>query len=211
MNKLLLVCLLALAPFSMASADIKIAVIDLSKAFDGYYKTKEDNSRIQEKRAGYEKEIQDLISNYQHMGDEADALKKAADDPTLSQAARDEKAAALNVKKQDMVALGEKIKEKTTERKGELQEDLLRQHKLIVDEITKVVNDYAGPQGYDLVIDKSSISAASGVNTFLYNSPKLIDITADIIKLLNQTAPAPGGATTAGAAPAATPAAPATH
>jgi outer membrane protein len=207
MNKLLLVCLLALAPFSMASADIKIAVIDLSKAFDGYYKTKDDNARIQEKRAGYEKEIQDLINNYQHMGDEAEALKKAADDPTLSAAARDEKAAAFKVKQQDMVALGEKIKEKTTERKGELQEDLLRQHKQIVEEITKVVNDYAGPQGYDLVIDKSSISAASGVNTFLYNSPKLIDITADILKLLNQTAPAPGGAVPSGAASA--PAAPA--
>jgi Skp family chaperone for outer membrane proteins len=77
-----------------------------------------------------------------------------------------------------------------------------------VDEITKVVTDYSGPQGYDLVIDKSSASAGTGVSIVLYNSSKLIDITADIIKLLNQSAPPAGSTGTASntsSAPAATP------
>jgi len=43
----------------------------------------------------------------------------------------------------------------------------------------------------------------------LYNSSKLIDITTDIITLLNKTAPAPGGAAPTGAA--STPATPAGH
>jgi outer membrane protein len=189
MNKLLLVCLLVLAPVSIASADLKVAVIDLSKAFDQYYKTKDAQSKLKEKQDGYQKEIQDLITNYQHMGDEEQALDKAANDPTLSAPARQDKGTALNAKKQDMVNMGNKI-----------QEELFRRHKELVDEISKVVSDYSGPQGFDLVIDRSSASAASGVSIVLYNSNKLTDITSDIIKILNASAPAVSGVTPSGAA-----------
>jgi outer membrane protein len=209
MNKLLLVCLLVLAPVSMASADLKIAVVDLGKAFEQYYKTKDAQAKLKEKQDGYQKDIQDLINTYQRMGGEADALKKAADDPTLSAPARKDKADALIVKKQDLNNLGTKIQEMTTERKREIQDELIRRHNDILAEISKVITDYAGPQGYDLVIDKSSASAASGVSIVLYNSSKLIDITTDIITLLNKTAPAPGGASLSGAAAPMTPAVPA--
>ena len=210
MNKLLLVCLLVLAPVSLASADLKIAVIDLSKAFDSYYVTKDAQAKLKEKQDGYQKEIQDLITDYQHMGEEAQKLDASVKDPTLSKAAQDDKSKALDAKKQDLVNMGNKIQEMKVERTREIQEELFRRHKEIVDEISKVINDYSGPQGYDLVIDKSSASAASGVSIVLYNSSKLIDITADIITLLNKTAPAPGTTEApSGATP--TPAAPASH
>jgi outer membrane protein len=210
MNKLLLVCLLVFAPISMASADLKIAVVDLSKAFDQYYKTKDAQARLKEKQDGYQKEIQDLITEYQHMGQEAQDLDKAAKDATLSATARDEKSKALDAKKQDLITMQNKIQEMRTERTREIQEELFRRHKEIVDEISKVINDYSGPQGYDLVIDKSSASAASGVSIVLYNSSKLIDITPDIITLLNKSAPA-GEATPSTAASSPAPATPAAH
>jgi len=203
MNKLLLVCLLVFAPVSLASADLKIAVIDLSKAFDSYYKTKDAQAVIKQKQDGYQKEIQDLINDYERMVQEAQALDKAANDQTLSQAARQDKATALTAKKQDLANLQNKIQEMRTERGRELQEELLRRHKEIVDEISKQINDYSGPQGYDLVIDKSSASAASGVSLILYNSNKLIDITAEIIALINKGAPAPGATAATSASPAA--------
>jgi outer membrane protein len=203
MNKLLLVCLLVFAPVSLASADLKIAVIDLSKAFDQYYKTQDAQKLLKQKQDGYQKEIQDLINEYQHMGEDAETLDKAAKDVTLSQAARDEKTKALELKKQDLITMQNKIQEMKVERTREIQEELLRRHKEIVDEISKVINDYSGPQGYDMVLDKSSQSAASGVSLVLYNSGKLIDITTDIITLLNKSAP------TGGTAPSGTAAAPA--
>jgi outer membrane protein len=194
MNKLLLVCLFLLAPVTLASADLKIAVVDLSKAFDQYYKTKDAQNLLKQKQDGYQKEIQDLINDYERMGQEAQTLDKAANDPTLSAQARQDKSTALNAKKQDLVNLQNKIQEMKVERTREIQEELFRRHKEIVDEISKVINDYSGPQGYDLVIDKSSASAASGVSIVLYNSSKLIDITADIIGLLNKSAPPAGTA-----------------
>ena len=160
MNKLLLVCLLVLAPVSIASADLKIAVIDLSKAFDSYYVTKDAQAKLKEKQDGYQKEIQDLITDYQHMGEEAQKLQDSAKDPTLSKAAQDDKSKALDAKKQDLLNMQKKIQEMKVERTREIQEELFRRHKEIVDEIAKVINDYSGPQGYDLVIDKSSASAA---------------------------------------------------
>lgn len=194
MNKLLLLCLLVFTPVSLATADLKVAVIDLGKAFDSYYKTKDAQARIKEKQDQFQKEYQDLVADYQHMADDAKKLNDAKNDPTLSPAARQDKSTALDQKKQDLLNLQNKIQEMQTERTNEIKDELYRRHKEIVDEIAKVINAYSGPQGYDLVIDKSSASAASGVPIVLYNSSKLTDITADIIKALNQGAPAPGAA-----------------
>lgn len=195
MKKLLLATLLALAPVSLATADLKIAVIDLGKAFDGYYKTKDAQAKLKVKQDAFQKQVQDLITDYQHMGEEAQALDKAVKDPTLSAQAQAEKAKALDAKKQDLINLGNKIQEMKVEKSKEIQEELLRRHKDIVDEISKVITDYSGPQGFDIVIDKSSQSAASGVPIILYNSSKLTDITTDILTKLNAsaTAAAPAG------------------
>lgn len=205
MNKLLLVCLLVLAPVSMAFADLKVAVIDLSKAFDQYYKTKEAQAQLKEKEESYQKVLTDLVTDYQHMGEEAQKLDAQAKDLTLSQAARDDKSKALEAKKQDLVNMSNKIQEMKTEDARQIQDELLRRHKEIVDEITKVVTDYSSPQGYDLVLDKSSASAASGVSIVLYNSSKLIDITTEIITKLNATAPTTTGGTTSSGTPSPAP------
>ncbi len=206
MNKILLACLLAFAPVSLASADLKVAVIDLGKAFDTYYKTKDAQARIKEKEDGFQKDYQDLVTDYNHAGEDAQKLKDAASDPTLSADARAEKTKALQQKAQDLQNMQRKIEETKNERTREIQDEIVRRHKEIVDEIAKVITDYSGPQGFDLVIDKSSSSAASGVPIVLFSSGKLIDITNDIITKLNATAPAAGAAAAAAPAPA-TPAA----
>src|ERR1700677_3759380 len=102
MNKLLLICFLFLGSFSLATADLKVAVVDLSKAFDSYYKTKDAQARIKEKEDGYQQDIQDMKVHYDHMVEEAQTLKNAASDPTLSAAARDDKNKALQAKVQDL-------------------------------------------------------------------------------------------------------------
>jgi len=60
-----------------------------------------------------------------------------------------------------------------------------------------------------VLCDIHTPAAASGIPIILYNSSKLIDITADIIAKLNATAPAGGTAPSGAEAPASTPAAPA--
>jgi Skp family chaperone for outer membrane proteins len=203
MKKLLIFCLLALAPFSLAKADLKIAVIDLGRAFDQYYVTKDARAKLNDKHDQYQKELQDMISDYNHMGEEVEALIKASQDPTLSKDAQDAKAKAADDKKQEFLALQNKLQERKNELDKELNEEMLRRHKEILDQITQVIDNYSGPAGYDLVIDTSSVTPTSGVSIILYKSSRLIDITADIITLLNKSAPA------ATASDTSTPAAPA--
>ena len=189
MKKLLIFCLLALAP-SFAKADLKIAVIDLGKTFDQYSVTGDARKKLNEKHDQYQKELQDMISDYNHMGEELEALIKASQDPTLSKDAQMAKAKAAEDKKQEFLALKNKLEERKNELDKELNDEMLRRHKEILDQITQVVNGYAGPAGYDLVIDTSSVTPTSGVSIILFHSSKLIDITADITKLLNASAPA---------------------
>jgi outer membrane protein len=99
MNKLLLVCLLLLAPVTLASADLKVGVVDLSKAFEEFYKTKDAQTHLKEKQDGYQKEIQDLVTDYQNMGQEAQGLDKQVQDPTLSPAAKADKQKATRFRK----------------------------------------------------------------------------------------------------------------
>jgi Skp family chaperone for outer membrane proteins len=208
MKKLLLLSLLALAPFSLANADLKIAVIDLGKAFDAYYKTKDASAKIDAKKTAYTKDLQDMVGELQHMQDDYQNLYKRSNDATLSAQARSDAASALTQKKQDLMNMNGKYEEMKNEDSNAVKDEIFRRHKEIVDEITAVVNAYAAPQGYDLVIDKSSASPASGIPIILYTSSKLIDITPDIITKLNAGAPA-GGAAAPAAAPA--PAVPAAH
>jgi Skp family chaperone for outer membrane proteins len=199
MKKLLIFCLLALAP-SFAKADLKIAVIDLGKTFDQYSVTGDARKKLNEKHDQYQKELQEMISDYNHMGEELEALIKASQDPTLSKDAQMAKAKAAEDKKQEFLALKNKLEERKNELDKELNDEMLRRHKEILDQITQVVNGYAGPAGYDLVIDTSSVTPTSGVSIILFHSSKLIDITADITKQLNASAPpatasaAPSGA-----------------
>jgi outer membrane protein len=208
MKKLLFCALLLFVPVSLASADLKVATVDLGKAFDQFYKTKEAAAHLKEKQDEAQKEIQDKVADYQRISDEVNKLDQESKDPTLSPEARAEKAKARDQRGADLQAAGRQIEEFKTERGNELKDEYVRRRKEIVDEITKVINDYSGPQGYDLVLDKSSASVTSGVPFVLFNSNKLTDVTDDIIKQLNAGAPA----TTAAGAPDATAPAPAsTH
>ena len=188
MNKFLLLCLLFLLPVSFASADLKVATIDLSKAFDQYYKTKDAQARIKQKEDGFQKDLQDMKVDYDHMVEEAQKLKDAANDPTLSPAAKADKGKALQAKVQDLQNMERKLQETSNERNRELQDEIVRRHKEIVDEIVKVVNDYSAPQGFDLVLDRSS-SASTSVPIVLFSSTKLTDITDAIVTKLNSAAP----------------------
>jgi outer membrane protein len=211
MKKLLFAVLLVFLPVSLASADLKVATVDLGKAFDSFYKTKEAAQHLKEKQDEAQKEIQDKVADYQRISDEVDKLNKEANDPTLSPQARQEKAKARDQRGADLQAAGRQIEEFKTERGNELKDEYVRRRKEVVDEITKVITDYSGPQGYDLVLDKSSASVTSGVPFVLYNSSKLTDITPDIIKQLNVGAPAATATPGAGIAPAPAPTPGSTH
>jgi outer membrane protein len=206
MKKLLSFGLLLFVPVSMASADMKVATVDLGKAFDAYYKTKEDQVHLKEKEQEAQKEIQEKTADYQQISEEVQKLDQESKDPTLSAEARQDKAKARDQRGSDLNAAGRALQEFIDERKKELQDEFVRRRKEVVDELTKVITTYSTAQGYDLVLDKTSAAATSGVPIVLYSSPKLADITDQVIQQENVGAPAttPDATTTTTPTPAAT-------
>jgi len=202
MNKSLLAVVFLFASFSLAQADLKIAVIDLEKAFDGYYKTKDLQERIEEKKAGYNKDVQEMETEYTRMQQDAKTLYDQVNNTALSTQARADADKALQAKNQDLLAYKSHINDVVTERRNEIQDEIFRRHKEILEEINKVINDYSGPQGFDLVIDMSPSSAVSGGPIVLYHSSKLTDITAEVLTRLNATAPPATASGTASSTPA---------
>ncbi|MEJ0001014.1 MAG: OmpH family outer membrane protein [Verrucomicrobiota bacterium] len=196
-----LTTLLLLALLLPARADLKIAVIDLGQAFDQDNATKDARAKLNDKRQQFQKELRDLASDYNQLGEVLQGLDKAKDDPTLGPAAREEKAKLFEEKKRDFLALQSRLQERRTELDKELNDEVLRRHKEILDAMQQVIGRFAASAGYDVVLDTSTVEATSGASIVLYHSAKLADITADIVKLINASAPA-----TASAAPPAVPA-----
>ena len=69
-----------------------------------------------------------------------------------------------------------------------INEHMVRRMKLVLGEIRVIVEDYAKGAGYDIVMDKSGMSAVQ-IPVLLYHKDST-DITAQVLKVLNKNAPA---------------------
>jgi outer membrane protein len=197
-SSLVTLCLCALP---VKAADLKIGVVDMQRVFQEYYKTKEADARLKEVLAGYQKEYQDMMADYQKSVDEATKLRSQTQDATLDAKVRDEKTKALQTKVTELQAMERKIQEFNVTRRKQLDDQSQRMRKNIVEEITKVITSLGQAGKYNILLDKSGMTL-NGTPTALYVDG-LSDISDDIIKTMNANAPKGG---TAPAAPTTPPA-----
>lgn len=193
----------ALACGATASAQsmVKIGTVDMKRVFEGYYKTKDAEQRINEARNQAKKELEERMEGYQRGVAEVKKLNEEIDNPALSREARETKSKARDEKVSELKGLEREINEFRATREKQLQEQSGRMRQGIVDDINKVVNDKTKAENYDLVFDKSGMSL-NGVSV-LMTAKDSYDFTDSVITTLNKTR-----GSEAAAAPAA-PAAPA--
>jgi Skp family chaperone for outer membrane proteins len=84
--------------------------------------------------------------------------------------------------------LDREIADFRTAKQKALQDQFLRMRKDIVDDIMKTVNDLVKAKAYDVVFDKSGLSAGA-VPVVLYSRDDL-DFSSDVIAALNKNVPA---------------------
>ncbi len=181
-----------------AQTTLKLGVVDLKRVFDNYYKTKDAASRMKDVGTSFQKEMQDMMADYQKMVDEATKLKTAAEDKTLSKEAQDQKRKVFEVKVQDIKNMERKLREFEVTRRKQLEDQQVRVVSTIRDEILKVVKDTSARRTFNLVYDLSGISM-NGSNVVLY-SANVEDITDDVLRQINANQPAPGAAPAPGTA-----------
>jgi outer membrane protein len=179
---LLLLSLLA----GSASAQTKIATIDLKKVFENYWKKKQAEASLKEQGADKEREFNNLRTEYNKMNDDYQSLESSANDNTISLEERDKrKRAASDKLKQlrDQAALVEQYRNQSA---AVLKETGERMTKNILKEIQNVVAGKAKAAGFTLVVD----TAAEGLSgpVVLYSNNEN-DMTDAVLLQLNATAP----------------------
>lgn len=173
---------------SAQTTGLKIALIDLQKCFNDYYKTEEAKERINTQGQGYQKEFNDRMEDYKKLVDQINSLREGTKDPSLSEAARKEREDKLMEKVREAQTREREINDFRNTSAKLLQDQQMRMRKTIVDEINKKVEEFAKGK-YNLVIDRSG-QTLNGTSTLVYTEG-VTDITEEVIKSLNKDKPAP--------------------
>jgi outer membrane protein len=170
------------------TAGLKIALVDLQKCFNDYYKTEEAKERINTQGAGYQKEFNDRMEDYKKLVDQINGLREGEKDPSLSEAARKERQDRLREKIQEAQTRERELNDFRQTSSRLLQDQQMRMRKTIVDEINKKVEEFSKGK-YNLVLDKSG-QTLNGTSSLVYTEG-VTEITDEIIKALNKDKPAP--------------------
>lgn len=189
MKKSFLVSLCCLVFALSASADQKVATIDLRKVFDKYWRTIQADANLKEEAAGLEKESKAMIEQLRKNEEKYRKLVDGANDQSLSQAERDRrKKDAEN----ELLGLREgeaKIKQYDNTARTTLAEKQRRMRDNILQEIRETVKARVKTGGYTLVVDTAA-ETMNGTPIVLY-SAGTDDLTESVLSQLNINAPPP--------------------
>lgn len=162
----------------------KVAVIDLERTFDEYYKTKTADAQLKEQAEDFTSERKALIEEYDALQKYFDTVREEAQNRALSEEVRDVKRNEAEAKLMELQEYENKIRRFDQSRKKQLDEQSIQMRTRIVDEIKEQLQTYAVNQGYSLVIDYSGQSR-NGVPIVLYSEDRM-DITDEVLALINQ-------------------------
>lgn len=184
---LLLLAALLAAPVAASAAD-RIAVVDLKKVFDGYWKTKQADLNLKERAGELDKKRKDMLDDLKKAGDEYKKLVESSTDSAVSLEERDRRKKAAETKLRELQEIEQSIGQFDRSARAQLGESQRNMRDKIVVEIRDLVNKKAKTAGYAAVLDSAAESAV-GTPILLFNA-SLPDLTDEIISQLNATAPA---------------------
>ena len=165
----------------------RIVVVDLNRLFNEYYKTPIASSKLKETGESYQKEADDMMTQYRKQTEDLNKLREDAEKPEFTKEVQEQKRKALQEKLGDISKAQREIEEYARTHKLDMDRQMARMRQTILKEITDVVTKEAKDSGYTLVLDKSG-QTLNGVPSVVY-SQELLDITDGVLKILNKNAP----------------------
>ena len=155
--------------------DFKIGIVDMKEVFAEYHKTKEAEKNVNEGKAVAKQQLDERNAKYKSLISKWQEMQKMIADPAVNEVLREQKQKEANGVAAEAKALEREMAEFRSRRERQLQEQVMRMRKGILDEIKKVVVEMARRENYDLVFDKSGL----GVNgvPFLLHSKDAVDFS----------------------------------
>jgi outer membrane protein len=173
---------------SADAQDLKIGIVDMTRVFAEYYKTKDAENQVNDGKAMAKKELDERNVRYKELIEKYSELVAAIKDPGISEELR----ATKQKEAQDVAAEARSLEREKQEfaerRQRQLLEQVDRMRKAIVEEIQELVGQMSKEGNYDLVFDKSGLGTR-GI-PFLLHSKDAVDFSEDVITKLNANAPA---------------------
>jgi len=142
------------------SKELKIGYVNVFKVFNEYAKTKEYDEKLEKNKKEAEKKLEAKKEAIEKLQNKLSLLKEK------------ERSSEEEKMKKEITEYRE------TERKAliDIKKERDEKMKEIIEDINKVVEDYAKKNKFDLIVNESSV---------LYGD-KAMDITSDIMKLANK-------------------------
>ena len=166
------------------AAEVKIAVIDMQKAFEEYEKTKTIEIKLNQQMEVFREYSNQLQQQYQNLRKQYEAARDDSQNIAFTGAERENKRLkaqqlyeSLKLKEQEMTSYQESRKEQLRDMYAKLRGE-------VVEEICKVVRNKAVLEGYTIVLDKSGESL-NDIGFVIYFQSNL-DITEAVIQELNR-------------------------
>jgi len=177
------VVLLTALSFS-ASAQTKIATVDMQKVFKNYWKTKSAMASLDNREKELAKEMKDLNDSLDKAQNDYKQLVEQSSDPAISAEERDKRKQSAADKAKEINTTTTTIKQFQTQARSQLADESQRMSANLRTEIQKAVADKARTSGYTLVLNSADSEAMSVV----YADSQL-DITDGVLAQLNAGAP----------------------
>jgi outer membrane protein len=178
----ILAVVLLVATAVSASAQTKVATVDMKKLFNGYYKTKLAQTSLENRKTELKKEIKDMADGLDKAQSDYKDLLDEANDPAISQDERDKRKQASQDKASEINNSRAAIEQFQRQAEAQLADQSQRMSANLISEIQKAVADKAKAGGYSMVFNSGSIEVvvfANGDN----------DITDSVLAQLNAGAP----------------------
>jgi outer membrane protein len=173
--------ILAVATVS-ATAQTKVASVDMKKLFNGYWKTKSAQTLLEKSKADLRKDLKDMADNVEKSQADYKQLLEQANDPAISADERDKRKLAVADKAKEVNNQKAAFDQYQRQAESSVTEKSQRMSSNLVADIQKAVADKAKAGNYTLVLN----SAATEV--VVYSDPGA-DLTDSVLKQLNEGAP----------------------
>ena len=185
MKRIIAALMLALSMTAgLRAAELKIAVIDMQKAFQEYEKTKTIEIKLNQQMEVFKEYSNQLNQQYQNLRKQYESARDDSQNITYSSAERENKRLKAQQLYESLKLKDQEISIYKEGRKEQIRDMYAKLRGEVVDEIRKAVHNKAVLEGYTIVLDQSGESL-NDVGFVIYVQPGL-DITDSIIQDLNR-------------------------
>ncbi len=165
-------------------ADQKVALVDMEKLFQNYYKTKISDADLKKQAEIFKDYSNKLNDSLLKLQDEFKEVRDASQNIALSEAERENKRISAQDKYRQLKEKENEVKQYNAEKQNQLKDKYEELRNSLLKEISETIRKYCQPQGITLVIDSSG-KTLNNIPSVIYRVPEL-DITDVILKEINK-------------------------